>query len=64
MTNAEEILAIIKLVQDLTPVGVGLIKSLLNRLKGQTDEQIAVIAHSINLATIAEIDAELNPPKS
>lgn len=52
-----EVLAIVKLIQDLAPTGIALVKSLLDRMTGKTDEEIAALAHSINQQTQAEIAA-------
>jgi hypothetical protein len=57
--NAVEILAIIKLIQDLSPTAVALVRGLLDRLQGMTPEQVAQLAHTINTQAIEEIDAEL-----
>jgi len=57
--TAEEIITLIKLAQDLTPEAVSLVKSLMDRLKGATPEQIAALAHALNATAISEIDTEL-----
>ncbi len=58
MTVAE-VLALIKLIEDLAPSGVGLVKSLIDRLTGVPEAQIAAIAHQINAGVIASVNAEL-----
>jgi hypothetical protein len=57
--GAAEILAVIKLIQDLEPTGVALVKGLLDKMQGMSPEQIAQLTHTINSSTIEEIDAEL-----
>jgi hypothetical protein len=57
--NAAEIEALVKLIEDLEPPAVDLIKSLIDKLSGATPEQIAAIATALNATAIQEIDAEL-----
>ena len=59
MPDATEVLAVIKLIQDLETPAFGLIKTLVDRLKGATPDQIAAIAHALNATAVQEIDAEL-----
>lgn len=59
MPDATEVLAIIKLVQDLEAPAIGLVKTLLDRLKGATPDQIAAMTHALNATAVQEIDAEL-----
>ena len=56
---ATTVLAIIRVAEELEPVGIPAIQGLLNKMKGLTPEQIAQLTKSINDSTIAEIDAEL-----
>lgn len=62
MDQAQTILATIKLVQDLAPAAVALVKSLAEKLTGKTEAEIGAIAHQLNLQAEAEIDAELKSP--
>lgn len=57
--NAAAILALIRLIQDLTPEAAAAIRDLFDKLGGMTQEQIVALTHQINAATIAAIDAEL-----
>jgi hypothetical protein len=55
----EEVLGIVKLIEDLEPAAFGLVKTLLDRLQGATPEEVAAMAHTLNATAISEIDAEL-----
>lgn len=59
MANAEQVLEIIKLVEDLEPTAIDLIKTLINRLQEATPDEVAAIAHALNATAISEIDDEL-----
>lgn len=62
--DAAEILALIKLFQDLAPEAVAAIRALFDKLTGLTPEQLVALTHQLNAATETAIDAELNkPPK-
>ena len=58
--NAAAILALIRLIQDLTPEAAAAIKDLFDKLGGMTPEQLIALTHSINAATVSAIDAELS----
>jgi alkylhydroperoxidase family enzyme len=64
--EAYAILALIKLLQDLTPEAAAAIRDLFDKLSGMTPEQIVALTHQINAANTANIDAELAklPPAS
>lgn len=57
--NAAAILALIRLIQDLTPEAAAAIRDLFDKLGGMTAEQLVALTHSINLATVTAIDQEL-----
>lgn len=57
--NAAAILALIKLIQDLTPEAAAAIRDLFDKLGGMTEEQIVALTHQLNAATTAVVDAEL-----
>jgi len=63
--TAAELIALIKLMEDLAPPAVDLVRGLLQKLQGATPEQIAAMANALNATAIAEIDDELGklPPK-
>jgi hypothetical protein len=66
LASPAAILALIKLLTDLTPLGISAVKALIDRMKGMTDEQIAQLTHALNATAISEIDTEiakLPPPK-
>ncbi len=58
--NAAAILALIRLIQDLTPEAAAAIRDLFDKLGGMTAEQLVALTHSINAATVTAIDAELS----
>lgn len=58
--NAAAILALIRLIQDLTPEAAAAIRDLFDKLGGMTAEQLLALTHSINAATVAAIDNELS----
>lgn len=57
--DAAAILALIKLIQDLTPEAAAAIRDLFDKLSGMTPEQIVALTHQINQSTVAMIDKEL-----
>jgi hypothetical protein len=61
--TAEEIIALIKLGQDLTPEAISLVKALMDKLKGATPEEVAAMAHALNATAISEIDVEIGKQK-
>lgn len=64
MTPAE-ILALIKLFQDLTPEAAAAIRVLFDKLSGMTPDQLVALTHQINKLTEDAIDKELgNAPTS
>ena len=56
---AASVIAIIRVGEELAPIVIPAIQSLIDKMKGMTPEQIAQLTKSINDSTIAEIDAEL-----
>jgi len=57
--TAKDVFDIIRLIEDLTPEAIKLVKALLTSLKGKSDAEVAAMAHAINQATLESIQKEL-----
>lgn len=58
--TAIEIEALIKLIQDLAPPAIELVKQFVNKLTGATEDQIAALGHALNAQAINDINSELS----
>lgn len=57
--TGQEVIKLITLIEDLEAPAADLVRSLVDKLKGATPEQIAEMAHALNATAIAEANAEL-----
>lgn len=58
--TALEIEALVKLIEDLEPAAVELVKQFVNKLTGATEDQIAALGHALNAQALREISDELS----